>query len=235
MRPRKVHQAHALELREIASEVTIGARDYDPEVGRWTAKDPILFGGGQANLYVYAGNDPINVVDPSGLYTGVDDAVFFSGGALIGLAGQALADGLSGQTSDWQAYVGAALGGGAGGLGLLYLGPVAAGEISGGTTNLISNGLRGEFDPASLAIDTTIGAATGRLGGPALSGVNAGRNSLNAIFKQMTTKLSNGTIKNVSWKTAGKMAAGRFWDTNALFGATAGAWASANRGALGCD
>jgi RHS repeat-associated protein len=44
-----------------------GARDYDPVVGRWTAKDPILFDGGQANLYVYVGNDPINAIDPEGL------------------------------------------------------------------------------------------------------------------------------------------------------------------------
>lgn len=28
-----------------------GARDYDAETGRWTAKDPILFRGRDANLY----------------------------------------------------------------------------------------------------------------------------------------------------------------------------------------
>jgi RHS repeat-associated protein len=61
-----VRQAHALERQEIAYEVTLGARDYDPEVGRWTSKDPILFGGGQANLYVYAGNDPVNYADANG-------------------------------------------------------------------------------------------------------------------------------------------------------------------------
>jgi RHS repeat-associated protein len=44
-----------------------GARDYDPVTGRWTAKDPILFGGGQADLYVYIGDDPVNRRDPSGL------------------------------------------------------------------------------------------------------------------------------------------------------------------------
>ena len=44
-----------------------GARDYDPHTGRWTARDPILFGGGQDNLYAYCGNDPVNCVDPSGL------------------------------------------------------------------------------------------------------------------------------------------------------------------------
>jgi RHS repeat-associated protein len=44
-----------------------GARDYDSHTGRWTAKDPILFGGGQANLYLYADNDPINRHDADGL------------------------------------------------------------------------------------------------------------------------------------------------------------------------
>lgn len=49
--------------------VRFGARDYDPATGRWTNKDPILFGGGQTNLYVYVGNDPVNFMDPSGLYS----------------------------------------------------------------------------------------------------------------------------------------------------------------------
>ncbi len=47
--------------------VRFGARDYDAETGRWTAKDPVLFNGGQANLYAYVGNDPVNRFDPSGL------------------------------------------------------------------------------------------------------------------------------------------------------------------------
>lgn len=47
--------------------VRFGARDYDAATGRWTTKDPIGFGGGDANLYAYVGGDPVNGVDPSGL------------------------------------------------------------------------------------------------------------------------------------------------------------------------
>jgi RHS repeat-associated protein len=47
--------------------VLFGARDYDPEQGRWTAKDPILFNGDQFNLYSYVINDPVNHTDLSGL------------------------------------------------------------------------------------------------------------------------------------------------------------------------
>ena len=36
-------------------------------MGRWTSKDPILFRGGDTNLYGYAISDPINRIDRSGL------------------------------------------------------------------------------------------------------------------------------------------------------------------------
>ena len=47
--------------------VRFGARDYDPRIGRWTAKDPIGFEGGDSNLYSYVSNAPIRFVDPFGL------------------------------------------------------------------------------------------------------------------------------------------------------------------------
>ncbi|MBK8939519.1 MAG: RHS repeat-associated core domain-containing protein [Polyangiaceae bacterium] len=46
--------------------VRFGARDYDAETGRWTAKDPIRFDGGD-NLYAYVGNSPTHWKDPRGL------------------------------------------------------------------------------------------------------------------------------------------------------------------------
>src|SRR5690606_2060688 len=47
--------------------VRFGARDYDAEVGRWTAKDPIRFAGGDENIYAYVGGEPVNLVDPGGM------------------------------------------------------------------------------------------------------------------------------------------------------------------------
>jgi RHS repeat-associated protein len=49
--------------------VHFSAREYDPSVGRWTTKDPTLFGGGDTNLYGYVIDDPVNLKDPSGLDT----------------------------------------------------------------------------------------------------------------------------------------------------------------------
>jgi len=47
--------------------VHLGARDYDPTVGRWIAKDPQSYLDGAFNLYLYANGDPINRPDTTGL------------------------------------------------------------------------------------------------------------------------------------------------------------------------
>ncbi|MEO8379706.1 MAG: RHS repeat-associated core domain-containing protein [Acidobacteriota bacterium] len=47
--------------------VRFGARDYDAHTGRWASKDPIGFEGGDANIYAYVSNDPVNFIDPTGL------------------------------------------------------------------------------------------------------------------------------------------------------------------------
>ena len=62
------------------------ARYYDPSVGRFISEDPLGFGGGDVNLFAYVQNNPVNWVDPLGLW----GFAVNSGGALeggIGMAG----------------------------------------------------------------------------------------------------------------------------------------------------
>ena len=47
--------------------IRFGYRDYDPNIGRWTTKDRILFASRQKNFYVYCHNNPVMYFDPSGL------------------------------------------------------------------------------------------------------------------------------------------------------------------------
>jgi RHS repeat-associated protein len=61
--------------------IRFGARDYDPEVGRWTTKDPIGIAG-STNVYAYVNNDPLSYVDPMGYWT--------VGGGVSGVVGISL-------------------------------------------------------------------------------------------------------------------------------------------------
>ncbi len=58
----------------------MGARDYDPSIGRWTALDPIGFAGG-VNLYAYCAGDPVDRIDPAGRWEWGVGGQF--GGAII--------------------------------------------------------------------------------------------------------------------------------------------------------
>jgi RHS repeat-associated protein len=70
-------------LRYMAREIDtatglyyVRARWYDPAMARFVSQDPIGLAGGM-NTYAYAGNDPVNHRDPSGLYggTGTDPII----------------------------------------------------------------------------------------------------------------------------------------------------------------
>lgn len=47
--------------------VRFGYRDYDPQLGRFTDRDPLGDTGGDHDLYEYCVDDPVNKVDPRGL------------------------------------------------------------------------------------------------------------------------------------------------------------------------
>ncbi|MGH2459982.1 MAG: RHS repeat-associated core domain-containing protein, partial [Chloroflexota bacterium] len=64
------------------------ARYYSPTLQRFISEDPLGFGGGDANLYTYAGNDPITLTDPSGQFIQVlaPIAGACAGGAVVNVA-----------------------------------------------------------------------------------------------------------------------------------------------------
>ena len=64
--------------------VRFGARDYEAESGRWTAKDPIWFGGGDVNLFGYVLDNPVNSKDVFGLADGGVDIVINDTGGRFG-------------------------------------------------------------------------------------------------------------------------------------------------------
>lgn len=80
--------------------VRFGARDYDPGTGRWTARDPIGFAGGDSNLYGYVVNDPVNLTDPNGLAFGfigdAFDSTFGPGGFVDDVTPDSLSEGAAG-------------------------------------------------------------------------------------------------------------------------------------------
>jgi RHS repeat-associated protein len=126
--------------------VRFGFRDYESGTGRWTARDPVLFRGGQANLFGYASNEPVNNVDPSGLkckkgYWGrVWDNFVTTNQVVPGILAPSLSDRIPGI-----------------GIGLLTGGDIA--EIVGGITPL--KWALGGFRGATLGGATFTGIETG--------------------------------------------------------------------------
>jgi hypothetical protein len=62
---------------------------------------------------------------------------------------------------------------------------------------------------SDVLLATGTGAAAGLFPGAQVPGLDVGRNSMNALYKQMVTKLENGTISSVSASTAAQMLIGR--------------------------
>jgi RHS repeat-associated protein len=114
--------------------VRFGFRDYEPGTGRWAAKDPVFFKSGQANLFVYSGNNPVNLRDSSGLWT-----------IAIGVAGTAGAGGgVGGGFSfvfDNKGNVGIISSAGGGGLGGISYSAGAQVQVTNANTIYDLNGL----------------------------------------------------------------------------------------------
>jgi RHS repeat-associated protein len=205
--------------------VHFGAREYDPQTGRWTTRDPLGFAGGDTNLYGYVLQNPVSMTDPTGLYTGVDDAAFIVGGALIGVAAQALVNvATTGSLGDGSDYVSAAVGGAVGGEALLYTGPALAGAAGAAAANAIKQWMSDcPSSIASFAVDTAVGAATGAFfGGGLRPGITEGNGSWIHVFRTQVGRMRSGATTRVTVRTAAKMFAGRAEETAAYQGAIVG-------------
>ena len=162
--------------------VRFGLRDYDPDVGRWTAKDPIGYAGGDNDLYGYCLDDPINGVDPEGLNPLV------IGGAVLGAGVNGWRnwdDWRSGKLSGWQ-YLGTiGVGAGAGALSAMGGGLVtgalmsgAAGAANEAATQIIKEGkvTNGEdvaWSGAAGAFGNIVGRGSASIGKNIIWGIDS--------------------------------------------------------------
>ena len=185
--------------------------------------DPASING--LNLYAYCGNNPVMYVDPTGHFVlstffiglGIAMATF----AVVNTASQLVGDLLNyAMTGDWESgweeYVGAFLGGLAGGATFYFShGNVAAiFAVMGGTetalTSLFTNA-SGKTNYSSIeilgktALSVGIGFVSGKiLGGTKISKITQGSNSFLAVWKSGLTKLFKGTASRMSVKVMRK-------------------------------
>ncbi|MCC9157879.1 hypothetical protein LZP81_24730 [Streptomyces parvulus] len=141
----------------------MGARYYDPQLGRFTQPDP---SGKESNLYAYAAGDPVNRVDPSGL---------LSLGEGLGLAGTVV-----GLVALAPVSAPVAIGAAAVGTGLSVAGSIASGNSAGetaavGILGLGTGGVGAATKLAGIGGKTGLGVdlgytALGYFGGAGITG-----------------------------------------------------------------
>ena len=200
------------------------SRYYDPNTCRFISPDTaaVLTATPMAltdkNLYAYCDNNPVMRVDGDGEFWGTAVAIGALVGFVVGVAGQFVSDlvtsSFSGELtfSNWQTYVGAAVGGAIGGAVLGGTGSVALSNAASGffTTGigLMLEKTTGASDKswleigANAVVDSAISYGLGLL--PGLNKITQGRNSMSAVYKSGLTKLRNDTASKMSMKVATK-------------------------------
>jgi hypothetical protein len=66
---RRIHCLYLMAVLILISTSISEARWYSPAIGRFLSVDPLGYAGGDANLYRFAGNNPVSFADPWGLWS----------------------------------------------------------------------------------------------------------------------------------------------------------------------
>jgi len=150
------------------------ARYYEPRLMRFISRDDVVLGSAanpqSLNRYAFVLGDPLNRIDPDGELAFL--AVLAIGaivGAVGGVGVQAVSDAISGESSSWEDYVGAAVEGafigaavatGGGGWTLFAAGVAGSAAGNASTQGLrIASGKSSSFDEEGFGIDVAFGAA----------------------------------------------------------------------------
>jgi len=146
-------------------------RYYDPKTGRYISPDPLFFEE-RTNLYLYAANNPVRFVDPTGLIAFLAIAAIAVGvGALLAGAHKIASDLSQGRSVDWK---GAAVAAGKGALAVA--GGIAAVAALPATASALAVGAVGVAGSAATAM--VISAASAEEG----KGVQACQNALTGMI-----------------------------------------------------
>lgn len=184
------------------------ARFYDPQLGRFYAIDPA---GQYASPYLYVGNNPINLFDPTGMFSWKAFGAILGGAALI-VVGVVVTVGLTPFTGGAAAVVGGALIG------------AGAGSLIYGATHT------NNFNTKEWAVYTGLGAAFGAIGGAAglaTAGLSTGTAlaadiGIGAGLGAADGYVTNGTSNSVNGNNFNQ-GAGAAAGYGALFGGAFGA------------
>jgi RHS repeat-associated protein len=159
-------------------------RWYDASIGRWLSEDPIGFNAGDANLYRYVGNGPVNARDPSGLWRWWDDYLYY----LLNPS-EMDSDLQVAQTGALVVAGGAAIGAG---------GVLAYGAIAGAGTGSITVGSLYGQTHVTFGAGSEVFHALGVRGAMAVYGFTVGESAMMATAFTMTFPLRNPNAVNAA-------------------------------------
>lgn len=190
---------------DIAGLEWLGARAYDPVSRGFLSTDPlapVLGAGWDGNPYAYAGNNPLNTTDPTGLRPLTDaelKAYDSSAGGALAAAGNWLGDNWEYIVAGAAVVAGVALmfTGVGGPVGMALIGAAAGALTSGGASAIVQKATSGSVDMNQVLQDAAIGAVGGGVGGAAGGLLARGANAARVAVSTGSTSRIVTTTNNV--------------------------------------